>query len=561
MKTMQHPGGKETRKYQADVLIIGGGIAGIVSALELLDSGKKIVLLDRDDPSKFGGLAKESFGGILMVGTPQQKLTGIKDNPEKAFQDWCRIADFGPEDNYPKLWAQYYAQNCLRDIYHWLSKRGVRFFPVVHWVERGHHRKGNSVPRFHMVWGTGKELIDSLVKVLNRHKNRRNLSVHFHHQVESLEFDNGVVVGCRGLVKNEGTHFEAVAEKTVVAAGGICGNLDLVKKHWHTTLGTPPAYLLNGSHQYADGKLHFEVEKIGGNLTHLDKQWNYAAGVHHPKPTKPLHGLSIVPPKSALWMNYEGRRIGPSPLVSGFCTRFLIEEICKQPKKYSWQVMNWKIAVKELAVSGAEYNDAIRDKNLFGFLKNILLGNRKLVKDLTKNCIDFVVANSVEELAKKMNELTKDNSVNPGLLKAEIEKYDRMIDAQQHAADEQLKKIAHLREYRGDRVRTCKFQKILDSKAGPLIAIREFILTRKSLGGIQTDLQSRVLSQGGDPIPGLYAAGEAAGFGGGGIHGLRALEGTFLGSCILTAQAAARSILGIQKVQRKEDSLRESEVA
>jgi len=316
-----------------------------------------------------------------------------------------------------------------------------------------------------------------------------------------------------------------------------------VRENWDEEWGTPPKIILNGSHHFSDGLLHDAVQKHGGNITHLNKQWNYAAGVHHPNPKRPNHGLSLVPCPSALWLNSKGKRIGPEPMVTGFDTRRLVTQVCQQPGQYSWQVLNWKIAVKELAVSGSQYNDAIKNKNIIAFLKMALLGNKSLVEDLTKNCKDFVVADSVEELAEKMNQLNGSNDINPNTLRYTVDKYDNIIKGgQSYHNDDQLRRITQLRQYRGNKVRTCKFQAIDDSRCGPLIAIREFILSRKSLGGIQTNLKSQALNAQGDIIPGLYATGEAAGFGGGGIHGKRTLEGTFLGGCILTARKSAQAI-------------------
>lgn len=318
-----------------------------------------------------------------------------------------------------------------------------------------------------------------------------------------------------------------------------------MRANWHADWKTPPETILSGSHRFADGKLHDAAVKAGGVLTHLDNMWNYAAGVHHPKPRKPMHGLSLVPPRSALWLNWRGMRIGPQPLVSGFDTRRLVTDICAQERQYSWQVMNMRIALKELAVSGAEHNPSIREKKRVGFVRDILLGNRWLVREMIDHCPDFVTANSFPELVEKMNALQGDQSVDLATVQNEVAHYDATIArGEKLMNDEQLRRIASMRKYSGDRVRLCKFQPIMDAKALPLIAVREFIISRKSLGGIQTDLESRVLDAAGQPIDGLYAVGEAAGFGGGGMHGLRALEGTFLGDCILSARIAAASIDG-----------------
>ncbi len=532
--------------YQTDVLIIGGGIAGLVTAIDLLDQGdKKILILDRDTEERLGGLARESFGGIFIVDSPEQRRAKIRDSHELAFEDWCSMAGFTDADAHSRAWAKKYISETRTGIYDWLKARGVKFFPVVHWIERGLFKPGNSVPRFHMVWGTGKGLIDHLKDTIARHPHRANLTIHFEHHVKNLTKEGSRIVGCEGVQRDQKS-FQAKASRTVVAAGGICGDVDLVKKNWHPDFGSsPPETLLNGAHRYGDGTLHRAVQAIGGNVIHLNRQWNYAAGVHHPKSNRPNHGLSIVPPKSALWMNYQGERIGPVPLITSYDTRFLVEEICKQDRKYSWQILNMKIAKKELAVSGSDYNDSIRDKKLFSFLKDILFGNQKLVNDLTSTCKDFVVAPSLEELGKKMNALNGDEAVSLDLIRRDIEKYDATIDrGEKYFNDEQLRRIMAARKYRGDRVRTCKYQKILDPSAGPLIAIREFILARKTLGGVQTDFDSRVLDSNMKPVEGLYAVGESAGYGGGNLHGLSCLEGTFLGGCIVSAHAASN---GIQK--------------
>ena len=528
--------------YKTDVVIAGGGLAGMVCALELLNKGKKVLLLDRAEEQRFGGLAKESFGGMFFVNTPLQRRTGIKDSPDLALKDWHSFAEFETDAKWPKLWAEKYVNECTDNVYSWLKKQGVSFFPVVHWVERGLYKPGNSVPRFHMVWGTGTSLTGELEKQLRGHKNKANLTLKFKHKVTDITVSQNRASGVIGKNELNGEEFSVDAENVVIASGGICGSVDKVRANWYKPWGDPPETILNGSILEADGSLHDAVEKQNGYITNIDKCWHYAAGVNHPRPHFPNHGISLVPPKSALWVKYTGERF-PIPLVTGFDTRFLVEEVCKQEKKYSWQVLNMKIALKELAASGAESNRAIRDKNLPLFLKTILFGSRELVDDFIANCKDFVVADSIEELVKKMNSLTGDNDVNLNLLRETIKTYDDTIDRGPALFnDEQLRRIAHVRQYKGDRVRTCKFQKINDPKALPLIAIREHILTRKTLGGIQTDLNCRVLSKEQNPIDGLYAVGEAAGFGGGGIHGLRSLEGTFLGTCVLTGREAANSI-------------------
>jgi len=536
--------------YASDVVIIGGGIAGITAALELLNQGKKVIIFDRDVEENFGGLAKESFGGMFFVDTPQQRKAGIKDTPELAFKDWCSVAKFAANDRWPKAWAKTYVYNCTAKVYDWLKVQGIKFFPVVHWVERGLFTPGNSYPRFHMVWGTGFELSEVLRKNLLSHpKASTHLQLFFQHKVNKIIEDGNGITGISGIDEASGIPFAASAEATIIATGGIGGNIELVRHHWYKPWGEPPQVILNGAHKYGLGDMHHEVENHRGLVTHLDKMWPYAAGVHHPEPTRELHGLSLVPPKSALWLNYKGERIGPMPLMTAYDTRYLVEQICKQEKKYSWQVLNLKIAYKEFAISGSESNEAMKNKDILGFIKDTLLGNKKLVDKMLTTCEDFVVADTIEELADKMNVLTDTQDIEVGTLESAIGDYDANIDrGPKYFNDDQLRRIAHARNYRGDKVRTSKFRKINDKKALPLIAIREFILSRKTLGGIQTNLKCEVLNNEGTPLSGLYAVGEAAGFGGGGMHGQGSLEGTFLGGCVLTGRVVAYTISGKQLI-------------
>lgn len=530
-------------KYRSDAVVVGGGIAGICAALELLEGGASVLLLDRDEEQNIGGLAKEAFGGIFVVGSPEQRRAGFHDTPEAAFEDWCSFGELPETERWPRAWASAYVQRTLEDVYRWLKGHGIGFFPIPHWVERGEKVRGNTVPRFHLVWGTGKELASVLAARLGAHRGAVRLTLKFGHRVEALLLRSGAAAGCRGRIEPGGEEFEAEAGALVIAAGGINGSDSLVRKHWHRDWAMPPETILNGSHRFADGTLHEAVRAAGGRVTHLDKMWNYAAGVHHHRPRKPRHGLSLVPPPSALWVNFRGERIRP-PLVTGFDTRALVAAVCAQGRQYSWQILNRRIGLKELAVSGAEFNPAVREKRFLAFLRDTLFGNRWLVDELCAHCPDVVVAPTLPELVERMNRLQRDDAVRLETLERELRDYDERVRRRATAEDEQVARIVTLRRYRGSKVRTCNLQPILEPKAGPLIAIREFIISRKSLGGMQTDLASRVLDESGTAIPGLYAAGEAAGFGGGGMHGLRALEGTFLGGCILTGRIAGRAMRG-----------------
>ncbi|MFZ1866132.1 MAG: FAD-binding dehydrogenase [Polyangiales bacterium] len=533
----------ENRNYDAEAVVIGGGLAGMVTALELLDAGKRVVMLDAATRDRFGGLALWSFGGMFFVDSPEQRKSGIKDSVDLAMRDWVRYGELDPNDVWPYRWAEAYVNRCTEEVRGWLIERGVSFFRAVNWTERGYFVPGNSVPRFHIVWGTGEGIITALIPRLGEHEKAGRLQLHFGHRVDALIQQAGVVVGCHGT-SPDGT-FEARGDAVVIAAGGIAGNHDKVRAIWpRDRWGEPPEPMLNGSIPEADGHLLERAEELGAKVTHLEKMWNYAAGVRHWAPPFPNYGLSLVPGKSALWVSYQGRRFVDPPLVGSYDTLLLIDQICQERKKYSWQVMNRKIANKEFSVSGAEFNPAVRDKNLLAFIIRLLRGNGEQVQEFVDHCPDFVTGNSVAELADRMNALTGTRDVDAKLLEREIADYDDNIArGRKLQNDDQLRRIAHVRQYLGDRLRTCNMAPILDAKAMPLIAIRTQILTRKSLGGIQVDLDAKVLDEQGNPIPSLFAVGEACGFGGGGMHGLRALEGTFLGGCVYSGRVAARAIL------------------
>jgi predicted oxidoreductase len=535
--------------YSADVIIIGGGLAGLVTAYELLEHGRQVLLFDKDEETRCGGLARESFGGIMMVGTPYQKKARIPDTPELALSDWLSYAEFSENDTLPRQWAEFYCHNSMEHIFQPLDSKGIQFLPVVNWPERGANVRGNSVPRWHIAWGTGHEIIVKWRAALEAHPRRAKLEQHFQHEVNQLVTQNGAVTGVAGRDQRTGQDFTATAGAVVIASGGICGgDLSYLRKNWYKPWGEPPEIILNGAHDCGDGTLHERARELGANITHLDKQWHYAAGVHHPAKRRPFDGISLVPPRSAIWVNALGERIrNPRPIVAYSDTRHLVESILKQPGKFSWQVMNWKIAIKELAVSGCSYMTAFLNKDKLALAKSLFLGNPDLVNKLIKDCPDDIVtAQSLPELVDKMNEKNLYGlKTDLATLEAEIAAFDEQITrGKRYFNDEQLRYLMNFRTYRGDAMRMCKFQKIMDEKAMPLIAIREFILARKSLGGIQTDLSCRVLTPQGEAIPGLYAAGEAAGFGGGGIHGLRSLEGTFLGGCVLTGRVAGQAIGG-----------------
>jgi len=529
---------------RTDVVVIGAGLAGLVTTLELLEhSDRRVLLLDRCAPEEIGGLAREAFGGMFMVDTREQRLSGIRDSVELALEDWRRVAEFDDGDEWPQRWAREYVARARDEVGGWLKTHGVRFFPVVNWAERGMHGDGNSVPRFHLTWGCGQALVDAMWDAIQRHPRRGALEVRFRTRVSELLTTGDGVSGCRIEPEDGGPASEVAAERIVIAAGGVGGNLDIVRREWPDDLGAPPAEILMGSHYYADGAMHDEVRRLGGNVTHLSRMWNYADAVRHPNPRRALHGLKLIPPRSGIVVDPTGRRYGPAALIPTFDAYHALERMLEDERGYYWMICNWKIARRELDVSGSQYNPNIREKRTVRFLLSILLGKPTLVRHFTERCPDFLTARSLPELAERMRALTGDGALDAELMQREIESYDATIARGRSLFnDDQLRRIAQLRNWRGDRLRTCKFQPIVDEGAMPLIAIRMTVMARKSLGGIQTDLESRVLRADGEPIDGLYAVGEAAGFGGGGMHGKRSLEGTFLGGCVFSGRLAARSI-------------------
>lgn len=527
-----------------DVAIAGAGIAGICTALELLDRGLQVTLVERGPASALGGLANEAFGGMLFAGTPLQRLNGIHDSQELFRRDWFHAAGFGADEVWPKRWAEAYIARSVPEVYEWLNARGIRFFPVVHWVERGDFGPGNALPRYHVVWGTGWHLAQTLIARLQAHPQRKRLQLLFEHKVDDFLIDRGAVGGL--LCTHEGRPVELRAAATVIACGGINGNLDKVRKVWDQAVyGPPPALLLNGSQPASDGALHERVDTLGGSVVRLGQMWNYASGVRHPEPRFPDHGLSLIPPRSALWLDAHGRRVGPDPMISGFDTHRLCARLGHLPGQYGWLLMNRKIFLREMSVSGSHINPHFRDRHWVRALAEVLLGNERQYRYLVDGCPDIVTAPGLRELAQKMNEVAGGGRIDIEGMQADIAAYDGQIDrGTTFHNDDQLRRIAQLRQWRGDRARTLRFQKIIDARTLPLIAIRVMLLSRKSMGGIETDLHSRVLHHTGTPIPGLYAAGEACGFGGGGIAGRRSLEGTFLSCAILNGRVAARAIAG-----------------
>ncbi|GIX34322.1 MAG: FAD-binding dehydrogenase [Lysobacteraceae bacterium] len=530
---------------RGEVVVVGGGLAGMVTALEALRAGWSVSLIDRDTPQRLGGLARWAFGGMALVGTPLQKRMGIPDSPEVALRDWLGFGELDPDDAWSLAWARHYVERSRPEVWDWLVGHGIRFLPAVNWVERGRFGDGNTLPRYHIVWGTALELVRRIGAALAREGEGGRLRLLHGCRVIALDTQGGEVCGVQVRDEAGGSERRLRADAVVLATGGVNGDLATCIAHWPPDRPRP-GMLLNGAHPFADGALHrWVVEQLGGVLVHPERMWNYAAGIAHPRPHFAGHGLSLIPCKSALWLDHRGCRIGPEPLVTGFDTHWLCRRVAEQEKPWTWQLLNRRIALRELAISGAEHNPSIRDRRFLRFLAETLFGNRRLLRWMQRECEDVLVDASLEGLAEKMNALTASLDVEAHRLRETVARFDaQFARGSRLHNDDQIRRIQHARQWRPDRLRTCPPAPLSARGAGPYIAIRLRLITRKSLGGLRTDLGARVLDRTGRPIPGLYCVGEAAGFGGGNCHGRRSLEGTFLAGCILTARAAVRALAG-----------------
>ncbi|MER7998914.1 FAD-binding dehydrogenase [Streptomyces sp. NPDC095613] len=543
--------------YDADVIVIGAGLAGLVATAELVDAGRSVILLDQEPEQSIGGQAHWSFGGLFLVDSPEQRRLRIKDSHELALQDWLGTAGFDrPEDHWPRRWAEAYVDFAAGEKRSWLRRRGVRFFPVVGWAERGGYDArghGNSVPRFHITWGTGPGVVAPFERRVREGVARGLVSFKFRHRVTGLGSSAGAVDTVTGEVLEpsdaaRGTSssrevagaFELRAQAVIITSGGIGGNHELVRSQWPERLGTPPRSMLSGVPAHVDGLMLGIAEAAGAHHINRDRMWHYTEGIDNWNPVWPAHGIRILPGPSSLWLDARGRRL-PVPLFPGFDTLGTLEHIMRSGHEYTWFVLNERVIGKEFALSGSEQNPDLTGRSVRDVLGRARAGVPGPVRAFMENGADFVVEKDLGSLVRGMNALTDEPLIDEAELRREIVARDREI-ANPFTKDLQITAIRGARGYLGDRiVRTAAPHRVLDPAAGPLIAVRLHILTRKSLGGLETDLSSRVLTASGTPLSGVYAAGEAAGFGGGGVHGYRSLEGTFLGGCVFSGRTAGRA--------------------
>ena len=535
----------------ADAIVVGAGLSGLVAAVEIAAAGKRVIVLDQEPRQSLGGQAHWSFGGLLFIDSPEQRRLRIHDSLELARKDWLGAAGFDrPEDHWPRQWADAYLEFAAGEKRAWLHAMGMRWFPIVGWAERGR----NSVPRFHVTWGTGPAVLAPFIARARQAEDNSRLEFRFRHRVDELIVDGGAVVGVRGAVLAQSVvergarssrdvvgDFELRAGAVVVATGGIGGNHELVRRSWPASMGAAPPSMVCGVPASTDGRGVQIVSRAGGRVINNDRMWHYTEGVRNWNPVWPDHGIRILPGPSSLWLDANGVRL-PAPLFPGFDTLETLRHILKGGNEYSWFILNQHIIRREFALSGSEQNPDLTGKSIRKVLGRAI-GKRAMgpVEAFKAQGADFVVRHSLRELVDGMNAIPDTRPLDHASVERLVRSYDEQV-MKPDATDAQVLAIRAARNYIGDRlIRVATPRPILDSGAGPLIAVKLHVLTRKSLGGCETDLSARVLGADGSPIPGLYAVGEAAGFGGGGVHGYRALEGTFLGGCLFSGRVAGRA--------------------
>lgn len=542
-----------------EVLVIGAGLAGLVAATEAAERGRSVIVVDQEGEQNLGGQAFWSLGGLFFVDSPEQRRMRIRDSLTLARQDWMGSAGFDrPEDHWPRLWADAYLDFAAGEKRSWLHSLGMRWFPVVGWAERGGglaHGHGNSVPRFHVTWGTGPAVLEPFIRKARAAEAKGLLRFRFRHRVDELTVRNETVCGATGTVlKNDPVargakssrevtgDFEISAGAVIVTSGGIGGNHDLVRRAWPVErLGDPPQSMVSGVPHHVDGRMLDVASRARGSVINGDRMWHYTEGLKNFAPIWPDHGIRILPGPSSFWCDADGNRFA-APAMPGFDTLGTLSAIRRTGHDYSWFILTKAIIKKEFALSGSEQNPDLTGKDIPLLLRRLGSNPPGPVQAFMDKGEDFIVRDRLEDLVEAMNALTGEQRLSEGHLRWQIEARDREID-NAFSKDAQVTAIRGARGYLGDRLmRTARPHRLLDPKAGPLIAVRLHILTRKTLGGLQTDLSGRVLELSGKPVEGLYAAGEVAGFGGGGMHGYNALEGTFLGGCIFSGRVAGRSV-------------------
>ena len=542
-----------------DAIVVGAGLAGLVATYELVQAGKRVVVLDQENEKNRGGQAFWSLGGLFFVNSPEQRRWGIKDSEELALSDWMGSAQFDrEEDHWPREWAKAYIRFAAGEKYEYLRNLGLRVLPFAGWAERGDgqaHGHGNSVPRFHLTWGTGPEIVRVFLEPVEAAERTGQVTFQHRHRVDEVITEKGAVVGVKGTIlkpdsaergkpsnRDKAGEFELRATNVIVTSGGIGHNFDLIRANWPIDrLGNPPKHMVAGVPAHVDGRMIAISKKAGASVINEDRMWHYTEGLHNWDSIWENHGIRIIPGPSSLWFDAEGNRL-PAPNFPGFDSLGTLRAIGKTGYDYSWFITNTSIISKEFILSGSEQNPEITDKDKVVFAKARLnKGPLAAVQAFVDNGSDWVSADDLDTLVSRMNEIGRGGQLDPEKIRTQVEAYDAQHD-NKASKDAQRMAIKNARSLTSEKIiRVAKPGRILDLEGGPLIGIRLNILSRKTLGGLETNLDSQCLDRNGVPIKGLYAAGEVAGFGGGGVHGYNALEGTFLGGCVFSGRNAGRA--------------------
>lgn len=409
-----------------DVIVVGAGLAGLVAATELVDAGKSVVIVDQEPEQNLGAQAFWSLGGLFLVDSPEQRRMGIRDSLELARQDWLGTAGFDrPEDYWPRAWAESYLAFAAGEKRDWLRQLGHRFFPIVGWAERGGGSAtshGNSVPRFHITWGTGPGVVEPFEQRARAAQTAGRLRFLWRHRVDRLIKTGGTVIGVAGSVLEPSLaargaetsrvvieDFELTAQAVVVASGGIGGDHDLVRRNWPARLGPAPKTMVAGVPKHVDGRMLAIAEEAGGRIINRDRMWHYTEGLRNWNPVWENHGIRILPGPSSLWFDATGKRLA-APFFPGYDTLGTLQHILSTGYDYSWFVLNQSIIRKEFALSGSEQNPDLTGRD-WRLTARRAVGRRATgpVEAFKEKGQDFVVARNLAELVRGMNKVAEND--------------------------------------------------------------------------------------------------------------------------------------------------------